>query len=146
MLKNFPHISSGEELNSGVGKHSWLWEFPSSEVAFSPLSMFDNSSMVVSFRCPSARGSFKIFEFWAEHSAFIPFVNSVWIREVDGYHLFRLCRNLRILKHPQNFWFREIRNASFYGLWGMGKPSGHLVAIISWPFYPFSHSIGGGPC
>lgn len=56
--------------------------------------------------------SFKFYNFWVDHKSFLPTVEEVWRKNIEGSLMFRLISKLKLLKVE----LRKLNKKEFYNI------------------------------
>lgn len=56
--------------------------------------------------------SFKFYNFWADHESFLPTVEELWRKNIEGSLMFRLISKLKLLKVE----LRKLNKKEFYNI------------------------------
>lgn len=87
------------KLDRALVNAEWESRFTGSEANFLPAGVSDHSLMVIKLaELPQVRKPFKFFHFWADHPSFLQVVEEVWMEDVFGTPMFKLCTKLKRLK------------------------------------------------
>ena len=77
----------------------WNCKFTGSRNFFLPFSISYHSPILVKMASLLKREiPFKFFDFWANHSLFLPLISEAWCKEVTSTPMFILCNKLKNVK------------------------------------------------
>ncbi|XP_074298298.1 uncharacterized protein LOC141629149 [Silene latifolia] len=97
--KQQPEERIYSRLDRFLDNKAWCDSFPDMYAQFLPEGMMDHTPCIVkSNKVVQGNRSFKYFNMWGKSKEFLPLVNELWDYNIDGTPLFKLAKNLKILK------------------------------------------------
>ncbi|KAL9236113.1 hypothetical protein vseg_010817 [Gypsophila vaccaria] len=117
--KQHPETRVYSRIDRFLINKEWCDALPEAAAHFHPEGLYDHCPCVVHFLpCVNRKQRFKYFNMWGKSEDFGQVVRSNWRRDLQGYPMFTLTRNLKNLKHAlkdlnkRSFSEIEIRTAS----------------------------------
>ncbi|XP_074318461.1 uncharacterized protein LOC141655273 [Silene latifolia] len=97
--KQKPEARIYSRLDRFLINKDWSDHMPDAYAHFLPEGLYDHTPCIVSqSQQVKCKGSFKYFNMWGGSANFLPTIRRNWDRALPGNHMFKLAKNLKLLK------------------------------------------------